>query len=64
MPQLTPEEMEQARQDIDIWKEGNCIRCGLKQNCLIEEIKNSPISFWKCTYCDEIHTIKKGVVLK
>ena len=42
-----------------IWKEGHCIRCGLNQNCLIETIKDSPISFWKCIYCDELHTLRK-----
>ena len=41
-----------------IWKEGNCIRCGLKQKCLIEDIEKSPLSFWRCIYCDEAHTIK------
>ena len=47
-----------------IFKQAACTNCGLNQNCLIEVIKMSPVSFWKCIYCDEIHTIRKGVVLK
>ncbi len=43
----------------NIFKEGTCTNCGLNQNCLIENIEKSPVSFWKCVYCDEIHTIRK-----
>ncbi len=39
------------------WEEGTCKECGLNQNCLIEDMEKL-YSFWKCIYCENIHTIK------